>query len=108
MNTKAHFCAAAIAVSAVLASSAVAQGNPATPMPTIEASAAQLCRIINTNPTQDGVIAGVSSLQDKGLDEQDGALVLVTALHHVCPQHEARMVGTMGSLAADEVCTERT
>lgn len=52
MITKALRYAAAIAASAVLASSAVAQGNPATPMPTIESSAAQLCSYINDDPTE--------------------------------------------------------
>ena len=98
-------CAAIIGASAVLASSAVAMANPATPMQTIESSAAQLCGAINGRPTEDGVIAGLNSLANRGLDEMDGALVLITALHHVCPQHEALMMGTMGPIAADEICT---
>jgi hypothetical protein len=101
-------CAAAIGASAVLTSSAVAQANPATPMPMIESSAAQLCGAINGDPTKDGLIDGLNSLQNKGLDEQDGALVLITAIHHVCPQHETLMMGTVGSLAAEEVCSRRS
>ena len=34
----------------------------------------------------------------------DGALVLITAIHHVCPQHEALVMGIMGSVAAEEIC----
>jgi len=101
-------CAAAIGASALLASSAVAQGNPATPMPVIESSAAQLCEAMNGNPTTDGVVDGLSSLQNRGLDETDGALVTLTAIHHVCPQHEELMMGLMGPMAAEEVCTEQT
>jgi hypothetical protein len=101
-------CAAAIGAAAVLTSSAVAQANPATPMPMIESSAAQLCGAINGNPTKDGVFDGLNSLQNRGLDEQDGALVLITALHHVCPQHEALLMGTMGPIAAEEVCSRQS
>jgi hypothetical protein len=97
-------CAAVIGASAVLTSSAVAQANPATPMPVIESSAAQLCEVINGNPTEDGVIDGLNSLENKGLDEMDGALVLITAIHHGCPQHEALMMGTISPIAAEEVC----
>ena len=46
--------AAAIGASAVLTSSAVAQANPATPMATIESSAAQLCAYVNDHPTENG------------------------------------------------------
>lgn len=67
--------AAAIGASTVLTSLAVAQANPATPMPMIESSATQLCGAINSNPTEYGVIDGLDSWQNKGLDEQDGALV---------------------------------
>jgi hypothetical protein len=99
-------CAAAIGASAVLTSSAVAQANPATPIPVIESSAAQLCGAINGNPAEDGVIDGLNSLQNRGLDETDGALVLITAIHHVCPQHEVLMMGTMVPIAAEEVCSK--
>jgi hypothetical protein len=58
-------CAAAIGASAVLASSAVAQANPATPMPAIESSAAQLCGVINGNRTPDGVFEGLNSLEQR-------------------------------------------
>ena len=103
---KTVLCAAVIGVSGMLTSSAVAQANPATPMPVIESSAAQLCEAINTEPTQGGVIDGMNSLENRGLDEMDGALVLITAIHHVCPQHEALMMGTMGPIAAEEICTK--
>jgi hypothetical protein len=97
-------CAAAIGASAVLSSSAVAQANPATPMPTIESSAAQLCGALNANPTADGMLNGLKSLQDRGFDETDGALVVITAIHHVCPQHEALVMGVVNPIAADELC----
>jgi hypothetical protein len=99
-------CAAAIGVSAVLTSSTAAQANPATPMPVIESSAAQLCGAINGNPTDDGVMDGMNSLQGNGLDEMDGALVLITAVHHVCPQHEDLLMGVVDPIAAEELCTK--
>jgi hypothetical protein len=108
MIKNAFLCAAAVGASALLASSAVAQGNPGTPMPVIESSAAQLCEAMNGNPTTDGVVDGLSSLQNRGLDETDGALVTLTAIHHVCPQHEELMMGLMVPTAAEEVCTEQT
>jgi hypothetical protein len=98
--------AAVIGASAVLTNSAVAQANPATPMPMIESSAAQLCGAINGNPTKDGVIDGVNGLDNRGLDDVDGALVLVTAVHHVCPQHEALMMSVFDPIAADEICNK--
>ena len=98
--------AAAIGASAVLTSSAVAHANPATPLPVIESSATQLCGAINDNPSDDGVMDGMTSLQDKGLDEMDGALVLITAIHHVCPQHEELLMGIMDPIAAEELCAK--
>ena len=106
MKKKTVLFAAAIGASAVLTSSAVAQANPTTPMPMIESSAAQLCAAINGNPTEDGVIDGVNSLDNRGLDEVDGALVLITAIHHVCPQHEALMMSVFDPIAADEICNK--
>jgi hypothetical protein len=103
---KAVLCTAIIGASAVLTSSAVATANPATPMQTIESTAAQLCGAINANPTEDGVIAGISSLENRGLDEIDGALILITAIHHVCPQHEALMMGVMHPIAAEDLCNK--
>jgi hypothetical protein len=103
---KTVLCAAIIGASAVLSSSAVAQANPATPMPVIESSAAQLCGAINGSPTADGVIDGISSLENSGLDEIDGALVLITAIHHVCPQHEALMMGVLDPIATEEICSK--
>ncbi len=98
--------AAVIGASAVLTSSAAAHANPATPMPAIESSAAQLCGAIDRNPTEDGFIAGVNSLDHNGLDATDGALVLITAIHHVCPQHEALMMRAMDPIAAEEICNK--
>jgi hypothetical protein len=103
---KTVLCAAVIGASAVLTSSAAAMANPTTPMPAIESSAAQLCGAINGNPTEDGVIAGMNSLENRGLDEMDGALVLITAIHHVCPQHEALMIGVIDPIAAEEICNK--
>jgi hypothetical protein len=105
MIKKVVICAAAIGASAVLASSAVAQANPTTPMPAIESSAAQLCDAINGNPTTDGVIDGMNSLDNK-LDELDGALVLIIAIHHGCPQHEGLVMETMNPIAAEELCSK--
>lgn len=96
--------AAVIGAAAVLSSSAVATANPATPMPVIESSAAQLCGAINGNPTADGVMDGISSLEHRGLDEIDGALVLITAIHHVCPQHETLMMGVIEPIATEDLC----
>jgi hypothetical protein len=105
MIKKVAICAAAVGASAVLASSAVAQANPTTPMPAIESSAAQLCEAINGNPTTDGVIDGLDSLE-KGFDELDVALVLITAIHHGCPQHEALVMDTVNPIAAEELCSK--
>jgi len=106
MIKRAFTCATALAASALLLSADVAHANPATPMPVIESSAAQLCAAITRNPTKSGVMNGMNSLQNRGLDEADGALVLITAIHHVCPQHEAVMMNIMGPMAADELCTK--
>ena len=103
---KTVLCAVVIGVSATLTSSAVAQANPATPMPVIESSAAQLCGAINGNPTKDGVIDGMNSIDNRGLDQFDGALVLITAIHHVCPQHEALMMGVIEPAAAEDLCSK--
>ena len=100
--------AAVIGASAVLTGPAAAHANPTTPMPAIESSATQLCGAINRNPTEDGVIAGMNSLDNNGLDAMDGALVLITAIHHFCPQHEALMMGIMGPMAAEEICSKPT
>jgi hypothetical protein len=96
--------AAVIGAAAVLSSSAVARANPATPMPVIESSAAQLCGAINRNPTADGVNDGMNRLEHRGLDDVDGALVLITAIHHACPQHEDLMMGVMDPIATEELC----
>ncbi|HET6732952.1 hypothetical protein [Mycobacterium sp.] len=108
MIKKAAIRAAVIGASAVLTSSAVAHANPATPMSLIEASAVQLCEAINDNPTTDGVIDGMTSLENRGLDEMDGALVLITAIHHGCPQHETLVMDTMNPIAAEEICAKQS
>ena len=63
---------------------------------------------MNGNPTENGVIAGMNSLENRGLDEVDGALVLITAMHHVCPQHQALMMRVMDPIAAEEICNKPT
>ncbi len=88
------------------ASSAVAEANPATPMSTMESSAAPLCGAIDRNPTKDGVIDGMNGLGNRGLDDMDGALVLISAVHHVCPQRAALMMSVMDPMAADELGTK--
>lgn len=98
--------AAVLGAGAVLISSAVSQANPATSMAVIESSAAQLCGAIDGNPTAEGVIAGLDALRDRKLDQTDGALVMIVAVHHVCPQHEALMMGAVEPLAAEELCTK--
>jgi hypothetical protein len=106
MMRKTVLRAAAISASMVLTSSAAAVANPATPMSAIESAAAQLCGAINGDPTDNGVIAGMKSLENRGLDEFDWALVLITAIHHVCPQHEALMMGVVYPVAAEEICSK--
>jgi hypothetical protein len=103
---KTVLCAVIIGASAVLTSSAVATANPATPMQTIESSAAQLCGAINDSPTEAGVTAGLRGLANSGLDEVDGAMVLITAVHHVCPQHEALIMGVLDTAATEEICNK--
>ncbi|MGA5466425.1 hypothetical protein [Mycobacterium sp. NPDC050041] len=104
MNQISIACTAAIGAVAILAGSTVAHANPATPMPVIESSAQQLCGAINADPTEDGVFAGMAGLDDGRLDDMDGALVLMTAVHHVCPQHEELMMSVIDPMAAEEIC----
>jgi hypothetical protein len=106
MIKKTFIRAVAIVASAMLASSAVAQANPVTSMTVIDDSAAQLCTYINANPTENGVVHGLMSLRSRRLDEMDAQLVVVTALHHVCPQYEDLVMNSMASIAAEELCTE--
>jgi hypothetical protein len=80
--------------------SAPASANPATPTAVIEAAAAQLCAAIGLDQTESGVRTGMRALYKQGLDDVDGALVLLTAVHHVCPAHE-RLV--LASVAPDPV-----
>lgn len=108
MIRKSVLYAAVIGASTVLTGSAAAHANPATPMSTIDSSAAQLCGAIDRDPTENGVIAGMHSLDNNGLDAMDGALVLITAIHHVCPQHEPLMMRVMDPIAAEELCNKPT
>ena len=98
--------AAVVGACAVLISSNVAQANPATPVQAIESAAGELCAAINVDPTSDGVVDGMDRLGNRGFDEMDGALLLVTAIHHVCPQHEALMMSVIDPIAAEELCTK--
>lgn len=104
MNQITIACTAAIGAVVILNGSAVAHANPATPMPVIESSAKQLCSAINADPTEDGVFGGMARLAEGHLDEMDGALVLLTAVHHVCPQHEELMMSVIDPMAAEELC----
>lgn len=106
MISNAVIRAAVVGAVAVLLSSGVAQADPATPMTAIESAAVQLCGAINGDPTADGVVDGLNNLQGRGFDEIDGALVLIIAVHHVCPRHEALTMGTMEPIAAEGLCTE--
>jgi hypothetical protein len=98
--------AAVVGACAVLVISPVAQANPATPVQAIESAATELCAAINVDPTPDGVVVGMDSLGNRGFDEMDGALLLITAIHHVCPQHEALMMSVIDPIAAEELCTK--
>ena len=108
MIKKALTCTTAIAASAMLLSADVAQANPATPMAVVESSAVQLCGTISATPTKAGVMEGLTRLQNRGLDSADGALAILIAIHHVCPQHEDLVMNTMGALAGEEGCTKPT
>ena len=105
MIKKSLMCISA-ATLVVLASSAVAQANPATPMPAIESAAVQLCGAINANPSEGGVINGFDAMFGRGFDDMDGALVMITAIHHACPQHQELIMNVMNPIAAEELCTE--
>jgi hypothetical protein len=96
---------ACVAVSLVLTSFAVAQANPRTSMSVIDANATQLCGAINANPTEQGVLAGFDGMYARGLDYIDGTLVIITAIHHVCPQHDGLIMAVLDA-PAEELCTE--
>ena len=104
MINKSLMCATA-ASCLVLTRSAVAQANPPTPMPVIESAAVQLCAI-NANPSEAGVVDGFDAMFGRGFDDVDGALVMITAIHHACPQHEELIVNVMDPIAAEELCTK--
>ncbi|MBB5167013.1 hypothetical protein [Mycobacterium sp. AZCC_0083] len=108
MIKKTLTCATAIAASAILLSANVAQANPATPMAVVESSAAQLCSAISAAPTKAGVAQGLTRLQNQGLDSADGALAILIAIGHVCPQHEDLVMNTMAAFAGQEGCTKPT
>lgn len=101
------FAALAVIGSAALVSTTPAQADPATPMPVIESSAAQLCRAVDADPTPSGVTDGLTGLRGRHLDEIDGALVIVTAVHHVCPQHEELFMSAMTSAVEGDICNRR-
>lgn len=105
MINKSLMCATAATI-LVLTSSAVAQANPATPMPVIESAAVQLCGAINGNPSEEGVRDGFGAMFSQGLDDMDGALVMITAIHHSCPQHQELIMNVMNPVAAEELCTK--
>ena len=88
--------------------SPAAHANPATPMPVIESSAVQLCTAIDRNPNQLGVRTGLRGLEDRGFDDLDGALILLTAVHHVCPQYKDLVDATMERALGDQKCTKET
>jgi hypothetical protein len=96
--------AAVVACAAALSNCAVAQANPTLPMPVIEDSARQFCGALNANPTTDGVGDGMNLIYDSGLDDTDGALVTIVAIHHTCPQHEDLILGVFDQVVAEEVC----
>lgn len=98
--------AAAVAALAVNSGTAIAQANPATPMPVIDATASELCGAIDADPTEGGVIDAVNDVDSRGLDEMDGAMVMITAMHHVCPQHQELMWRVIDPVAAQELCTK--
>jgi hypothetical protein len=97
---------AALAAGLLITSSAVAQANPAVPMAVIEDSAAQMCGVIDGNPSDEGVIEGIGLAFGRGLDGIDVALVTLVAIHHTCPQHEPLISGVLDPLAAEQLCTE--
>lgn len=104
MSAKSVVCTVILATSAALPTAAVAQANPATPMPVIESSAAQLCGYIDRDPSKEGVMAGMGSLGNRGFDEIDGAMVLITAVHHVCPEYKPLIDSIVDPIAAEEIC----
>ena len=84
--------------------SVVAQADPTTPMPVTESSAAQRCKTVNGNPSTDGVIEAMYSLDNGGLDDKDAALTPITAIHRVRPQYETLAMGIIGPIAAGKDC----
>jgi len=84
--------------------SVLAQADPATPMPVIESSAARRCGTTNGNPTTDGVVEAMYSLENGGFDAKDGALMPITVIHRVRPQDETLAMGIVGPIAAGEDC----
>lgn len=77
-----------------------ASANPATPMSVIEAAATQLCEAIGLDPTEFGVRAAMRGLHKQGLDELDAALVLLTAIHHVCPDYQEVATQTLPAISS--------
>jgi hypothetical protein len=108
MTNTTLFESVVVAIGVLMTSPSLAQANPATPIPVIESSAAQLCNAIDAHPTPGGVADAINAVDDAALDEVDWALVLITAVHHVCPQHDSLIMGSMESAAQDELCPKRT
>lgn len=96
-----------IASAGVLYTATNVQANPATPIPVIEASAATFCNAVNANPTAEGVLTGIEQAGLPGMDQMDGAYVLITAIHHTCAQHEQLVMDVIGEFAFPEGCKEQ-
>jgi len=84
--------------------SLLAQADPTTPIPIIESSTARRCGTTNGNPTTDGVVEAMYSLENGGFDAKDGALMPITVIHRVRPQDETLAMGIVGPIAAGEDC----
>jgi len=97
LTSQARNCSVLLA--ALVLSCGVASANPATPIPVIDDNARILCDTVNQNPTQGGVIAGVDLISLGPLDALDVAYVLITAVHHTCPQHERLIMGVVEEFA---------
>lgn len=81
-----------------------AQANPNTSQSVIDGAATQICQVLNTNPTQDGVSAVVAGLRQHGFDDNDVTYALIAAVHHVCPQNEQALMGVITPIAQGEMC----
>ena len=82
-----------------------AEANPNTPVPIIESAATIFCDSVNANPTAEGVVVGLERAT-VGMDNMDGAYVLITAIHHTCAQHETLIMDVVGQFAFPDGCKE--